>query len=173
LVLLDFGAEYAYYAGDLSRTIPVNGKFTKRQKEVYNATLKVMKYAISKLVIGTTIDAYHAEVCKFMEKELIELGLFSAADVKKQDPGAPLFKKYYSHGTSHFMGLDVHDVGSKQELLKDGMVFSCEPGIYIPEEGIGIRIENDILVTKNGPVDLMKHIPVEVDEIEAIMAKVK
>jgi Xaa-Pro aminopeptidase len=173
LVLLDFGAEYAYYAGDLSRTIPVNGKFTKRQKDVYNATLRVMKYAISKLVIGITIDAYHVEVCKFMEKELIGLGLFTADDVKKQNPHIPLFKKYYSHGTSHFMGLDVHDVGSKQELLKEGMVFSCEPGIYIPEEGIGIRIENDILVTKNGPVDLMKHIPVEVEEIEAIMAKAK
>ena len=108
-----------------------------------------------------------------MEQELIELGLFSMEDVKNQNPNAPLFKKYYPHGTSHFMGLDVHDVGSKQEPLQDGMVFSCEPGIYILEEGIGVRIENDILVTKNGPVDLMKHIPIEVDEIEDIMAKTK
>jgi len=173
LILLDFGAEYANYAGDLSRTIPANGKFTPRQKEVYNATLRVMKFAISKLVIGTTIDAYHAEVCKKMEQELIGLGLFTIEDVKKQAPNAPLFMKYYPHGTSHFMGLDVHDVGCKQELLQDGMVFSCEPGIYIPEEGIGIRIENDILITKNGPVDLMKHIPLEVEEIEAIMTKAK
>jgi len=173
LALLDFGAEYANYAGDLTRTIPVNGKFTKRQKDVYNATLRVMKYAISKLVVGTTIDTYQNEVCKLMEQELIELGLFSMEDVKNQNPNAPLFKKYYPHGTSHFMGLDVHDVGSKQEPLQDGMVFSCEPGIYILEEGIGVRIENDILVTKNGPVDLMKHIPIEVDEIEDIMAKTK
>jgi len=173
LILLDFGAEYANYAGDLSRTIPANGKFTKRQKDVYNATLRVMKFATSKLVVGTTIDAYHAEVCKKMEQELIGLGLFTIEDVKKQAPNAPLFMKYYPHGTSHFMGLDVHDVGCKQELLQDGMVFSCEPGIYIPEEGIGIRIENDILITKNGPVDLMKHIPLEVEEIEAIMAKGK
>ena len=173
LILLDFGAEYANYAGDLSRTIPANGKFTPRQKDVYNATLRVMKFATSKLVVGTTIDAYHAEVCKKMEQELIGLGLFTIEDVKKQAPNAPLFMKYYPHGTSHFMGLDVHDVGCKQELLQDGMVFSCEPGIYIPEEGIGIRIENDILITKNGPVDLMKHIPLEVEEIEAIMAKAK
>ncbi len=173
LVLLDFGAEYANYAGDLTRTIPVNGKFTQRQKDVYNAVFRVMKFAINKLVVGTTIDTYQIEVCRTMEQELIGLGLFTTEDVKKQNPKAPLFKKYYPHGASHFMGLDVHDVGSKQEFLQDGMVFSCEPGIYIPEEGIGIRIENDILVTKNGSIDLMKHIPVEVDEIEAIMAKYK
>jgi len=173
LMLLDFGAEYANYAGDLSRTIPVNGKFTPRQKDVYNACLRVMKAAIKMLVVGNTIDKYHAEVCKVMEKELIGLGLFTAEDVKNQDPAKPLFFKYYMHGTSHFMGLDVHDVGSKQEELRDGMLFSCEPGIYIMEEGIGIRIENDILVTENGPVDLMKNIPIEVDEIEALMAKKK
>jgi Xaa-Pro aminopeptidase len=171
LVLLDFGAEYANYAGDLTRTIPVNGKFTKRQKQVYNATLRVMKYAISKLIAGTTIDSYHNEVCKMMEQELIGLGLFTMEDVKKQNPAAPLFKKYYPHGTSHFMGLDVHDVGCKQEPLQDGMLVSCEPGIYIPEEGIGIRIENDILITGNGPVDLMKHIPIEAEEIEEIMSQ--
>jgi len=169
LLLLDFGAEYANYAGDLSRTIPVNGKFNKRQKDCYNAVLRVMKQAQSMLVVGTTIDQYHEKVCKLMEQELIGLGLFTEEDVKKQDPKKPLFFKYYMHGTSHFMGLDVHDLGFKQEPLKAGMVFSCEPGIYILDEGIGIRIENDILVSENGPVDLMANIPREVDEIEEIM----
>ncbi|MFH1052104.1 MAG: aminopeptidase P N-terminal domain-containing protein [bacterium] len=169
LMLLDFGAEYANYAGDLSRTIPVNGKFSQRQKDCYNAVLNVMKQAQNMLVVGTTIDQYHEKVCKLMEQELIGLGLFTEEDVKKQDPKKPLFFKYYMHGTSHFMGLDVHDVGFKQEPLQAGMVFSCEPGIYILDEGIGIRIENDILVTENGPVDLMANIPREVDEIEEIM----
>lgn len=171
LLLLDFGAEYANYAGDLSRTIPVNGKFTKRQKDCYNAVLRVMKKATNMLVIGNTIDAYHAEVCRLMEKEMIGLGLFTEKDVRNQDPAKPLFFPYYPHGTSHFMGLDVHDLGSKQERIQEGMLFSCEPGIYIKEEGIGIRIENDILVTKKGPIDLMKTIPREVEEIEALMKK--
>jgi Xaa-Pro aminopeptidase len=171
LLLLDMGAEYANYAGDLSRTIPVNGKFTQRQKDCYNAVLRVMKKAKSMLIVGTTIEKYHAEVCKLMEKELIGLGLFTADDVKNQDPEKPLFMKYYPHGTSHFMGLDVHDLGFKQEPLKPGMVFSCEPGIYIMEEGIGIRIENDILITEDGPVDLTEGIPVEVEEIEALMKR--
>jgi Xaa-Pro aminopeptidase len=169
LVLLDFGAEYAYYASDLSRTIPVNGKFSKRQKSIYNAVLRVMKEAIPMLVEGNTIDNYHKEVCHVMEKELIGLGLFSNKDVLQQNPNNPLYLKYYMHGTSHYMGMDVHDLGSKQEPLKAGMVFSCEPGIYIQEEGIGIRLENDILITKNGPVDLMKTIPIEIDEIEELM----
>ncbi|MCK9618139.1 MAG: aminopeptidase P N-terminal domain-containing protein [Lentimicrobiaceae bacterium] len=171
LLLLDIGAEYANYAGDLSRTIPVNGKFTPRQKEVYNAIRRVMKKAISMLVVGNTIDKYHAEVCKLMEKELINLGMFTEEDVKNQDPSKPLYFKYYMHGTSHFMGMDVHDVGSKQETLQPGMVFSCEPGLYIMEEGIGIRIEDDILITESGPVDLMASIPIEADDIEALMAK--
>ena len=171
LLLLDFGAEYANYASDLSRTIPVNGKFSPRQKDCYNAILRVMKQAIQMLVPGTTIDAYHKEVCKLMEAEMIGLGLFTAEDVKNQDPDKPLFMKYYPHGTSHYLGLDVHDLGFKQTVLEEGMVFSCEPGLYIPEEGIGIRIENDILVTNNGPVDLMADIPLEVEEIEALMAR--
>jgi Xaa-Pro aminopeptidase len=128
-----------------------------------------MKQATSLLVVGTTIDEYHKKVCKLMEEELIGLGLFTAEDVKNQDPKNPLFFKYYMHGTSHFMGLDVHDVGFKQEPLQAGMLFSCEPGLYILDEGIGIRIENDILVSEDGPVDLMANIPREVDEIEAIM----
>jgi Xaa-Pro aminopeptidase len=169
LLLMDFGAEYANYAGDLSRTIPVNGKFSQRQKDCYNAVLRVMKEAQKMLVVGTTIDRYHDKVCKLMEQELIGLGLFTEQNVKKQDPKNPLYFKYYMHGTSHFMGLDVHDIGFKQEPLQAGMVFSCEPGIYILDEGIGIRIENDILVTEDGPVDLMANIPREVEEIEEIM----
>ncbi len=170
LLLLDFGAEYANYAGDLSRTIPVNGKFTDRQKEVYNACLRVMKEAKKLMMPGTTIDKYHAQVCKVMEKELIGLGLFTEEDVKNQDPAKPLYMKYYMHGTSHFMGLDVHDVGTKQDVWQPGMVFSCEPGIYINEEGIGVRIENDILITENGNIDLMAHLPIEIEEIERLMA---
>lgn len=169
LILLDFGAEYANYAGDLSRTIPANGKFTSKQKDYYNAVLRTMKEAINMLVVGTTIDDYHEKVCKYAEQEMIDLGLFTREDVNNQDPKNPLFFKYYMHGTSHFMGLDVHDIGFKQEPLQAGMVFSCEPGIYNLEEGIGIRIENDILITEDGPFDLMRNIPREVDEIEEIM----
>jgi len=169
LLLLDIGAEYANYSGDLSRTIPVNGKFSDRQKQCYNAVLRSMKEAIKMLRPGTTIDAYHSKVQDVLEKEMIGLGLFSEEDVKNQNPEKKLRDKYYMHGTSHFMGLDVHDVGFKQEILQPGMVFSCEPGIYILEEGIGIRIENDILVTENEPVDLMKNIPIEIEEIEDLM----
>lgn len=170
LLLLDFGAEYGNYAGDCSRTIPVNGKFSPRQRQVYEAVLRVLRKASRMLVPGTTIDKYHSEICKIVESELIGLGLFSREDVEKQDPENPLFFKYYMHGTSHFMGLDVHDVGSKQHLLRKGMILSCEPAIYIPEEGFGIRLENDILVDEE-PVDLMAHIPIEPDDIEALMAK--
>lgn len=170
LLLLDFGAEYGNYAGDCSRTIPVNGKFTRRQRQVYEAVLRVLRQASQMLVPGTTIDSYHAKVCKLIENELIGLGLFTREDVRNQDPENPLFFKYYMHGTSHFMGLDVHDVGGKQDVLQKGMVLSCEPGIYIPEEGFGIRLENDILVD-DVPVDLMAHIPIEPDEIEALMAR--
>lgn len=171
LLLLDFGAEYANYAGDLSRTIPVNGKFNKRQKEVYSACLNVMKAAKKLMIPGTCIDKYHTEVCKVMEKELIKLDLFTEKDVKNQDPAKPLYMKYYMHGTSHFMGLDVHDVGTKQDVINPGMVLSCEPGIYIQEEEIGIRIENDILITKKGNIDLMAYIPVEIKDIERLMKK--
>lgn len=170
LLLLDFGAEYANYAADCSRTIPVNGKFSPRQRQVYEAVLRVLRKASRMLVPGTTIEKYHNEVCKIVEKELIGLGLFTAEDVRNQDPENPLFFKYYMHGTSHFLGLDVHDVGSKQHPLRKGMVLTCEPAIYIPEEGFGIRLENDILVDEE-PVDLMAHIPIEPDEIEALMAE--
>jgi Xaa-Pro aminopeptidase len=121
------------------------------------------------LVVGNTIPKYHEEVGRIMEEELIGLGLLDAAAVKKQDPKQPLYKKYFMHGTSHFLGLDVHDIGSRYEPMQAGMVFTCEPGIYIPEEGLGIRIENDILITGKGPADLMERIPIEVEEIEEIM----
>ncbi len=173
VILMDFGAEYANYAADLSRSIPVSGKFTKRQKDVYNAVLRVMRAATKMLIPGNTIVKYHEEVGKLMEQELIGLGLLDAAEVKKQDPKQPLYKKYFMHGTSHFLGLDVHDIGNRYEPMQAGMVFTCEPGIYIPEENLGIRIENDILITEKGPFDLMASIPVEADEIEELMAMQK
>lgn len=171
LVLMDFGAEYANYAADLTRTIPVNGKFTKRQRDVYDAVLRVMKAATAMLVVGNTIEQYHNEVGKIMEKELIGLGLLNEKDVAAQDPSKPLYKKYFMHGTSHFLGLDVHDIGSRHEPMKAGMVFTCEPGIYIPQEKLGIRLENNILITEKGPVDLMKEIPLDPEEIETLMSK--
>ena len=171
VILLDVAAEYANYASDLTRCLPVNGKFTKRQKDVYNAVLRVMRAATKMLVVGNTIEKYHAEVGKLMEKELVGLGLLDAKAIAKQDKNKPLYKKYFMHGTSHFLGLDVHDVGDFKRPLEEGMVFTCEPGIYIPEEKLGIRIENNILVTKKGPVDLMKNIPVEVEEIERLIKK--
>jgi Xaa-Pro aminopeptidase len=128
-----------------------------------------MKEARQMLVSGNIWDEYHKEVGKVMEKELIDLGLLEAAEVRKQDPDKPLYKKYFMHGTSHFLGLDVHDVGSKYRRFEPGMVFTCEPGIYIPEEGLGIRLENDILITKNGNIDLMETIPIEAEEIEELM----
>ncbi len=170
VILLDVAAEYANYASDLSRSLPVNGKFTVRQKAVYNAVLRVMRAAIKMLVPGNNIIDYHKVVGKIMEAELIELGLLNKNDVAKQNPDAPLYKKYYMHGTSHFLGLDVHDVGSRYRPFEAGMVFTCEPGIYIPEENLGIRLEDDILITENGPVNLMANIPIEADEIEKLMA---
>jgi Xaa-Pro aminopeptidase len=169
VLLMDVAAAYANYASDLTRTIPVNGRFTKRQRQVYDAVLRVMKEAIQMLVTGNLWDEYHKEVGKIMEKELIGLGLLDAAEVAKQDTERPLYKKYFMHGTSHFLGLDVHDVGNKYRRFEPGMVFTCEPGIYIPAEGIGIRIENNILITETGNIDLMASIPVEAEEIEEIM----
>jgi Xaa-Pro aminopeptidase len=169
ILLMDFGAEYAHYASDVTRTIPVNGKFTKRQKDVYNAVRLVQKAAIKMLIPGNTLDAYNKAVGSFVEEELIQLGLLDMGDVKNQQEDKPLYKKYFMHGTSHHMGLDVHDYGNKYRTFEPGMVFTCEPGIYIPDEGIGIRLENDILITKKGPIDLTKDIPIEVDEIEKLM----
>ncbi len=168
LMLLDFGAVYGNYAADCSRTIPVNGKFTPRQKQCYNAVLDVLKEAKKILVPGTTIEKTNKQIALMLEQKMIELGLFSADDVKNNTGSTPLYFKYYMHGASHFMGLDVHDVGLRTMTLKKGMVLTCEPGIYIQEEGIGIRIENDILVDDE-PVDLMTEIPFEADEIEGLM----
>lgn len=169
LLLLDFGAEYGGYAADLTRTIPVSGRFTERQAAVYDAVLRVQKFAISRLVPGTVVPEYQKEVAKKIEEELIGLGLFTQAEVDGQNPEAPLYKKYFMHGTSHFLGLDVHDVGDFLSPLEPGMVLTCEPGIYIREEGIGIRIENDILITEDGNDDLMATIPRERAEIERMM----
>lgn len=169
VILLDVAAEYANYASDLTRAIPVNGKYTKRQKEVYNAVLRVHKAAVKWLVPGQTFDKYNKLVGDMMTEELLQLGLLKTEDVKKQNPNWPAFKKYFMHGTSHFLGLDVHDVGFFHEPMQAGMVFTVEPGIYIAEEGLGIRIENNILITTNGQMDLMKNIPIETDEIENLM----
>jgi Xaa-Pro aminopeptidase len=169
LVLMDFGAEYGNYNADLTRTIPANGKFTPRQKDIYNAVLRVMKQAKAMLVPGAVLADYNKEVGKIMEGELIGLGLLKKEEVAKQDEKNPLYKKYFMHGTSHFLGLDVHDIGNRYAPMQVGNVFTCEPGIYIREENIGIRIENDIYISENGPVDLMADIPVEADEIEDIM----
>ena len=168
---MDFGAEYGNYASDMTRCIPVNGKFTPRQKEVYNAVLRVMKAATKMLVPGNYLHEYHLEVGKLMEKELVGLDLISQEDIDNQKPEWPAYKKYFMHGTSHYLGLDVHDVGSWTTPIEAGMIFTCEPGIYIPEENLGIRLENDVLVTENGPDDLMKNIPLEANEIEALMAE--
>ena len=169
ILLMDFGAEYANYASDLTRTVPVSGRFTNRQKLVYNSVLNVMKEATKMLIPGTSFKDYNNEVGRIMELELIKLGLLDKHDVQKQDPKRPLYKRYFMHGTSHYLGLDVHDVGSMQWEMKEGMVFTCEPGIYILEEALGVRLENDILITSKGPDDLMKNIPIEVEEIETLM----
>ena len=170
LVLMDFGAEYGNYNADITRCVPVNGRFTKRQKDVYNAVLRVQKEAKNMLVPGNTIPEYHKEVGKIMESELIGLGLISKSDVKNQDENNPAYKKYFMHGTSHHLGLDVHDYGYPQQKMQAGMVFTVEPGIYIREESLGIRLENDVVITEDdGVIDLMKNIPIEVEEIEEIM----
>ncbi len=168
-LLLDIGADYANYASDLTRVIPVSGRFTQRQRQVYDAVLRVQRHAIGLLQAGMTFSNYNASVGLAMQEELIELKLISSAEVKAQNPDNPAYKKYFMHGTSHFLGIDVHDVGYFHEPMQAGMVFTVEPGIYIPEEGIGIRLENDVLITPNGVDDLMAKIPIEADEIEDLM----
>ena len=169
VILFDFGAEYANYNADMSRSIPVNGRFTKRQRDVYNAVLRVMRAATKLIVAGAVWNEYHDEVGKIMTSELIGLGLLGKHDVEKQDPKMPAYKKYFMHGTSHHLGLDVHDFASRYKPFEVGNILTCEPGIYIPQERLGIRLENNILVTKDGNIDLMADIPVEGDEIESIM----
>jgi len=170
VVLMDVGAEYANYASDMTRCVPVSGKFTERQKQVYNAVLNVKKAAAKLLVPGTIWADYHVEVGKLMTEELIGLGLISREDVDKEDPNWPAYKKYFMHGTSHHMGLDTHDYGILTEPMVSGMVFTVEPGIYIPEEGFGIRLEDDVVVQEKGePFNLMRDIPILADEIEDLM----
>jgi Xaa-Pro aminopeptidase len=174
LILLDVGAEYANYSSDMTRVVPVSGRFTERQKAVYNSVLHVKKEAEKMLVPGTLIPEYHLEVGKLMEAELLKLKLIDKTDIKNQNKDWPAYKKYFMHGTSHFLGLDTHDVGFFQKPIKEGMVFTCEPGIYIPEEGMGIRLEDNLVVQSKGkPVNLMKNIPIEVEEIEELMNKKK
>lgn len=173
VILMDFGCEYGGYASDLTRCLPVNGRFTQRQRAVYDAVLRVKNEATSMLRPGTMLNDYHKEVGKVMETELIGLGLLDKTDVAKQDPDRPLYKKYFMHGTSHFLGLDVHDVGLWTEPIAEDMVFTVEPGIYIREENLGIRLENNILVTRNGPVDLFEDIPVEAEAVETLMAEAR
>lgn len=174
VILLDVGAEYANYSSDLTRCLPVNGRFTQRQKDVYNAVLRVKNAAQKMLVPGTMMAEYHKEVGKLMESELLGLKLIDHTDIKNQDPNWPAYKKYFMHGTSHFLGLDTHDVGLWNQPIKENMVFTCEPGIYILEEGLGIRIEDDLVVQASGePLNLMGHIPIEADHIEEIMQAAK
>lgn len=171
LILMDVGAEYANYASDMTRTIPVSGKFTKRQKEVYNAVLRVKNEATNLLIPGTDWADYHVEVGKIMTNELIGLGLLDKADLKNENPDWPAYKKYFMHGTSHHMGLDTHDYGILTEPMQANMVFTVEPGIYIPDEGFGIRLEDDVVIQEKGaPFNLMSNIPIEAEEIEELMS---
>jgi len=169
VLLMDIGAEYANYNADMTRVIPVNGRFTDRQKEIYNAVLRVKKAATDLLVPGAIIPEYHKQVGELMEKELLDLKLISKEDIKNQDPEWPAYKKYFMHGTSHHIGLDVHDVASLYKPLEPNMVFTVEPGIYLPDEGIGVRLEDDVVVTEGRPRNLMENIPVEMEEIEDLM----
>jgi Xaa-Pro aminopeptidase len=170
LLLMDFGAEYTNYAADCSRTVPINGKFSDRQKVVYEAVLRVQNTMIREYIPGNTIHKLNQKAGELMEKELLNIGLISEEEIQNQDPKEPAYKKYFMHGLAHFLGLDVHDSGDKETVFKKGMVLTCEPGIYIPEENIGIRIEDDILVDET-PVNLMAKIPKSVKEIEKLLTK--
>jgi len=169
MILLDFGVCYANYNSDTTRCLPVNGKFSDRQKEIYSSVLHCLKEGSKYLKPGVLPSAYEAKMAVLVETQLIELGLLDANKVANQDPEKPLYKKYFMHGTAHHIGLDVHDVGLYSRNIEVGMVFTCEPGIYIPEEGIGCRLENDYLITENGNVNLTVAMPIEIEEIEALM----
>ena len=168
VILMDFGAEFNNYASDLTRCVPVSGKFTARQKNVYNSVLRVMRKAKKLLRPGVFLNEYEKNVGKLMEEELVNLGLITIQDIKKQG-SVPAYKKYFMHGTSHHLGLDVHDVSDAKKPLSEGMVLTCEPGIYIPEEGLGIRLENDVVISNNEVVDLMNEILINPEEIEDAM----
>ncbi len=169
LLLLDVAANYANYNADMTRTIPVSGRFTRRQKQVYNAVLRVMRQSVKGLVPGKKPKDWQKEAEQMIEKELVDLGLLTTRDIKRQDPDKPAFKEYFMHGVGHPLGLDVHDVGSTTEPIQAGWVMTVEPAIYIPKEGFAVRLENDVLVTENGTEDLMASIPIERDEIEQLM----
>tara|TARA_B100001287_G_scaffold209362_1_gene178279 strand:- start:1255 stop:2529 length:1275 start_codon:yes stop_codon:yes gene_type:complete len=168
VILMDFGAEFKNYASDLTRCVPVSGRFTKRQRDVYNSVLSVMRGAKKLLQPGVYLHEYEKIVGSLMEEELVNLGLISMQEIKNQGKH-PAYKKYFMHGTSHHLGLDVHDVSSAKAPLVEGMVLTCEPGIYIPEENLGIRLENDVLISKNDPIDLMGDVQIEAEEIEDLM----
>ncbi|MDF0714701.1 aminopeptidase P family protein [Muricauda sp. 334s03] len=172
MILLDLAAEYANYSSDMTRTIPANGRFTDRQKEVYSAVLRVKNEATKMLVPGTIWAEFHKEVGKLMTSELIGLGLLDKADVQNENPDWPAYKKYFMHGTSHHIGLNTHDYGELKTPMKANMVFTVEPGIYIPAEGMGIRLEDDVVIQEKGePFNLMHNIPIEIEEIEELMNK--
>lgn len=170
LLLMDVGAEYSNYNADMTRTIPVNGKFTTRQKNIYNAVLRVKNAATAMLTPGNVIPDYHKAVGEVMEKELVDLGLLSIDEIKNQKKEAPAYRKYFMHGTSHHLGINVHDVASIYKRFEAGMVLTVEPGIYIREEGIGVRLEDNVVITNEGQINLMKNIPIEAEEIENLMA---
>ena len=169
ILLMDVGAEYGNYNADMTRSIPVNGEFSNRQRDVYNSVLRVKKEATDMLCPGTMLGDYQKEVGLVMEKELLGLGLIDTTDIKNQDAAHPAYRKYFMHGTSHFLGLDVHDVGDFHAPIREGMVFTVEPGIYIREENLGIRLEDNVVIQKEGVLNLMKNIPLEADEIESLM----
>lgn len=171
LILMDFGAEYGGYCADLTRTVPVNGKFTRRQRTVYNACLHLHDYAKSLLKPGISIVDYTEKVGEEATQQFLKIGLLKKSDVKNEDPENRAYRKYLYHGISHHLGIDVHDLGTRTEPIKAGMVFTVEPGIYIEEEKMGVRIENNLWITKNGNKDLFKNIPITADEIEALMKK--
>lgn len=171
LLLMDVGASYANYNADMTRTIPVSGKFSRRQKQVYNAVLRVLRASIDGATVGKLHRDWTKESQAHMNEELLKLGLLKPGQVKKQDPDNPACRKYFMHGLGHPLGLDVHDVGDANAPFAPGTVLTVEPGIYLPDEGFGIRLEDDIVVTKDGPINLMAKIPIEADEIESIMSR--
>ena len=172
LILMDVGAEYANYSSDMTRTIPVSGRYTQRQKDIYNAVLRVKNNATKMLVTGRDWKKYHVEVGKLMTSELLGLKLLDKSDIQNETKDKPAYKKYFMHGTSHHMGLDTHDYGLLEDPMEENMVFTVEPGIYLPQEHFGVRLEDDVVIQKSGsPINLMKNIPIEIEEIEDLMNK--
>ncbi len=169
MLLMDVGACYGNYNADLTRTVPVSGKFTRRQKQVYMAVLRVLRQCIENATVGKAHKDWQNDSHEMMTEEMLRLKLITKEEVKKQDPDKPACRKYFMHGLGHPMGLDVHDVNSGQHFFKENAVYTVEPGIYIPEEKLGVRLEDDIVITGNGPINLMAKTPIEPDEIEQIM----